>query len=350
MARADQAWEPPPVALILQRICIAAGTVQDEHQASITDMSKTAPPLSRGRWTALRDAKHLARLAAANIILRAQRRIERLKALAETYETCFTDYEKPRLTQAEVARFTQQSEIRLWDAINLPGESQLFKSTAKRIASSCDNGNPADRYAAAILDFESLLREEPGRISSVVNLGCWVDVILYNLAHRHANTTFESWDFSSLTRDFIKTHLSLSDNWRFRFGYPLEMLEAHPGGIDAVIVSGVLSLVPYGELHAYLKALAGRTRFVLITDLWGRPAKSLRLGRYPAPRDIPTTKPLVFCSQNGGRYLHNYLDGLEQHGFSIRRWSIRPDSSGTNTISILAEYPESASGEAPHAR
>ncbi len=167
---------------------------------------------------------------------------------------------------------------------------------------------------------EKSLRENAGRLSGVVELGCGNGDVIEFLAQRHPGYSFCGVDF--FVGNAMLKHKN-SRNLSFLKGYGLDLLESGKLKGDILFCSSTSCVFTPKELQRYLKAMnmAGFSEIILSEPVWGG---------YTQTNDARAISRHVERSV----WFHNYCGYLRQAEFDIKNFdffhykqnkSVRPD-------------------------
>jgi hypothetical protein len=215
--------------------------------------------------------------------------------------------DRERLTPADMAQIVAYQSQEVGDSWGRRSSFQFDES----LLSHRDQALP---YQKAGLVCHDLLTAHPDQISSMANVGARVDIVSSFLAPRFPEVQFCSVDL----QPELAKHNSLlppSPNWSFLSGYALELFESGQLAADLVVFSSTACLFGHRELAAYCKAMAKRTKFVVINEPWEHAHKQINPLRLLLPEEMDPEAPLMAGSYN--YYLHNYPHHLQQAGFEV---------------------------------
>jgi hypothetical protein len=173
-------------------------------------------------------------------------------------------------------------------------------------------------------------------IRSVVNVGARVDFYSAYLSRRFPNINFVSLDF----QPELEQHNSLlrrALNWRFKSGYPLEVIRNGEADADLYFSVSTSVLMNNVELNMYLDAVCSRAKVVAFCEGWWPRTDTLSF-RIWRPEDIPKEQP--FCAGDYANYHHNYIAKLYERGFEIELSRIVVESARYHYLQIVARRAE----------
>lgn len=151
-----------------------------------------------------------------------------------------------------------------------------------------------------------------GHVGTVANIGARVDISSGGLAPLFPEVKFVSVDFQDNLAS-VNSILGRRDNWEFKSGYPLQLLEKGDVHADLVFFSSVTPLMTDSELNEYLDVFARSVVVVVFNEPWF--PMTFFPGFFRRPEKIPNGKPYL-----GGpfyNYHHNYIAKLLARGFKI---------------------------------
>jgi hypothetical protein len=275
--------------------------------------------------------------------LRRSRFVRNAFDLDDRYQQFEAQRELGALTTAEVGELTRFQV----DKVNLDHQNRATLRVDDQILA----GSRAHLYQSAARLVLDVLRQRPD-IRQVVNVGARTDVVSSYLAGRFPQIEFVSVDFQPNLADH-NSSLPQHANWKFVSGYALSLFQSGALRPDLVLFSSTSVLFRNAELRAYLAALAGFARCVVINEPWYAPAETLGLP-VVRPEQVDPQHSLIggpYCN-----YHHNYIRLLEDAGFRVLSSELIDDVIGTKSyrLSIVAENQAPAldaqpAGEPPRA-
>jgi hypothetical protein len=137
-------------------------------------------------------------------------------------------------------------------------------------------------------------------LRSAANIGARVDHFCARLSKRFPSVEFYSLDFQP-NLQLHNSDLVQSQNWHFRSGYPLRLIESVRADLYFFVSTSVL--MNNVELNAYLDAMS-HAQALAFCEGWWPSAERLDF-RVRRPESIPGEEP--YCGGEYSNYHHNYV-------------------------------------------